>query len=267
MIAACSRAGALLMYAEELCFAPKYVRAKELADEGALGLGAPGPPGRAALRPARGLVLGSRARGRRRADGHGLPRHRVRALDLRQGRRPIGDRRAGHVRARRRAPRRRTTPSASIRFAGNRLGRGRDELGQAGRDGRPRRADRVGGDHLCRHPARLVAHDLQRARIRLRRREGAADERLDVHDVRGDLELRVPAGDAALRRLRALGQPSPSRRVPTAGRCSRSSTRMYMAAGGAGRVSLPLEISPEIAARPPYLCWKEPAAGRVVGSD
>jgi myo-inositol 2-dehydrogenase / D-chiro-inositol 1-dehydrogenase len=25
------------MYAEELCFAPKYVRAKELADEGALG--------------------------------------------------------------------------------------------------------------------------------------------------------------------------------------------------------------------------------------
>jgi GFO/IDH/MocA C-terminal domain len=26
-----------LMYAEELCFAPKYVRAKELADEGALG--------------------------------------------------------------------------------------------------------------------------------------------------------------------------------------------------------------------------------------
>ena len=42
---------------------------------------------------------------------------------------------------------------------------------------------------------------------------------------------------------------------------------MYMAAGGAGRVSLPLEISPEVAARPPYLCWKEPAAGRVVGSD
>ena len=37
MIAACSRAGVLLMYAEELCFAPKYVRAKELADEGALG--------------------------------------------------------------------------------------------------------------------------------------------------------------------------------------------------------------------------------------
>ena len=37
MIAACQAAGVLLMYAEELCFAPKYVRAKELADEGALG--------------------------------------------------------------------------------------------------------------------------------------------------------------------------------------------------------------------------------------
>jgi myo-inositol 2-dehydrogenase / D-chiro-inositol 1-dehydrogenase len=37
MIAACRHAGVKLMYAEELCFAPKYVRAKELADEGALG--------------------------------------------------------------------------------------------------------------------------------------------------------------------------------------------------------------------------------------
>src|SRR5215472_14080443 len=37
MISACADAGVKLMYAEELCFAPKYVRAKELADEGALG--------------------------------------------------------------------------------------------------------------------------------------------------------------------------------------------------------------------------------------
>ena len=37
MIEACRRAGVKLMYAEELCFAHKYVRAKELADEGALG--------------------------------------------------------------------------------------------------------------------------------------------------------------------------------------------------------------------------------------
>jgi len=37
MIAACKDAGVLLMYAEELCFAPKYVRAKTLCDEGGLG--------------------------------------------------------------------------------------------------------------------------------------------------------------------------------------------------------------------------------------
>ena len=37
MIEACHKAGVLLMYAEELCFAPKYVRARQLAEEGALG--------------------------------------------------------------------------------------------------------------------------------------------------------------------------------------------------------------------------------------
>ncbi len=37
MIAACREAGVKLMYAEELCFTPKYVRAKQLVDAGALG--------------------------------------------------------------------------------------------------------------------------------------------------------------------------------------------------------------------------------------
>ena len=37
MIGACRSAGVKLMYAEELCFTPKYVRAKELVDDGALG--------------------------------------------------------------------------------------------------------------------------------------------------------------------------------------------------------------------------------------
>ncbi len=37
MIAACRNAGVKLMYAEELCFAPKYVRLKQLLDENALG--------------------------------------------------------------------------------------------------------------------------------------------------------------------------------------------------------------------------------------
>src|SRR6266487_3761643 len=37
MIDACKKAGVLLLYAEELFFAPKYVKAKQLADEGAFG--------------------------------------------------------------------------------------------------------------------------------------------------------------------------------------------------------------------------------------
>lgn len=37
MIDTCHQAGVLLMYAEELLFAPKYVRAKTLIDEGAIG--------------------------------------------------------------------------------------------------------------------------------------------------------------------------------------------------------------------------------------
>src|SRR5439155_17380696 len=37
MIDACRKANVKLMYAEELCFTPKYVRLKQLVDEGALG--------------------------------------------------------------------------------------------------------------------------------------------------------------------------------------------------------------------------------------
>jgi predicted dehydrogenase len=37
MIDACKNAGVLLLYAEELFFAPKYLKAKQMADEGAFG--------------------------------------------------------------------------------------------------------------------------------------------------------------------------------------------------------------------------------------
>lgn len=37
MLDACAKAGVLLLYAEELFFAPKYVKAKQMADEGAFG--------------------------------------------------------------------------------------------------------------------------------------------------------------------------------------------------------------------------------------
>ena len=37
MIAACKKAGVKLMYAEELCFAPKYERVRQMVNEGAVG--------------------------------------------------------------------------------------------------------------------------------------------------------------------------------------------------------------------------------------
>ena len=37
MIDACREQGVLLLYAEELFFAPKYVKAKQMADQGAFG--------------------------------------------------------------------------------------------------------------------------------------------------------------------------------------------------------------------------------------
>ncbi len=58
MIAACRRARVKLMYAEELCFAPKYVRLKQLLDSGALGQPALHQAVREARRPARGPFLG-----------------------------------------------------------------------------------------------------------------------------------------------------------------------------------------------------------------
>ena len=87
MIAACRQAGVKLMYAEELCFTPKYVRLKQLLDDGALGRPDAGQAVREARRPARRAFLGRRALRRRRDDGHGLPRHRVLPLDAGDNRR------------------------------------------------------------------------------------------------------------------------------------------------------------------------------------
>ena len=83
MIAACRKAGVKLMYAEELCFAPKYVRLKQLLDERRAGPAHPGQAVREARRPARRALLGRGALRRRRHHGHGLPRHRVLPLDAR----------------------------------------------------------------------------------------------------------------------------------------------------------------------------------------
>ena len=77
MIDTCRQQGVLLMYAEELFFTPKYVKAKRDGRRGRVRQGLPGQAEREALRPARRLVLGRRAVRRRRVHGHGLPRHRL----------------------------------------------------------------------------------------------------------------------------------------------------------------------------------------------
>ena len=81
MIQACSKAGVKLMYAEELCFAPKYVRLKKLLDDGALGTPTLDQAVRKARRPPLATFLGCGSLGRRSDDRYGLSRHRVLSLD------------------------------------------------------------------------------------------------------------------------------------------------------------------------------------------
>ena len=84
MIAACQRAGVILGYAEELCFAPKYVRLKQLIAEGALGKVHLGQAIREARRPPCGLVFRHQSKRRRSDVRHGLPRDRVLPLAARR---------------------------------------------------------------------------------------------------------------------------------------------------------------------------------------
>jgi predicted dehydrogenase len=113
MIAAAREAGVKLMYAEELCFAPKYVRLKQLLDSGALGVPTPAQAVREARRPARGAFLGRRTFRRRRHHGHGLPRHRVLPLAPRPPAHQVGLCADGHARPRGQDPRRGQRPCSS----------------------------------------------------------------------------------------------------------------------------------------------------------
>ena len=73
MIETCKKAGVLLMYAEELLFAPKYVRVKKLIEEGAIGEPFLAKAIGGTSRSAHALVLGCEPLRRRCYVGHGLP--------------------------------------------------------------------------------------------------------------------------------------------------------------------------------------------------
>src|SRR5213076_2787471 len=76
MIDACREAGVLLLYAEELFFAPKYVKAKQLADEGAFGRVHLVKQGEKHSGPLRVVLGRGPVRGRRR-HGPGVSRDRL----------------------------------------------------------------------------------------------------------------------------------------------------------------------------------------------
>ena len=154
MIDACAqRRRACCMYAEELCFAPKYVRAKQLVDEGALGRVYLVKQGEKHAGPHADWFWDvERSGGGVLMDMgcHGIAFCRW-VLGKPAGRR-ASTRQHGHLRPRRQDAGRGPRRSAIIEFEGGAIGRGREQLGQARRHGRPRRDLRLEGPDL-RRPA------------------------------------------------------------------------------------------------------------------
>ena len=206
------------MYAEELCFAPKYVRLKQLVDEGALGNG---PPGQAVARsttartrPGSGTSTAPAA-----ACSMDMGCHADRVLPL--DARPAGDRG-------------RCTAQMGTYVHGDKT-RGDDDAilhrssSKAARSGWPRRAGpspaawttapRSTAPRAWPTPTCCAATSLdhlQRRRLRLRRREGRTTAGWTFTIFEEMLELRLPAGDGALRRAasRGRGPPRDRRRRP-----------------------------------------------------
>ena len=201
------------MYAEELCFAPKYVRLKQLARRRGAGRADAGQAVGEARRPARRRILGRQPLRRRRHDGHGLPRHRVLPLDARQAGQP-----------RRRSSRVYAQMSTHVHGDKTRRRRQRDRSSSSSRTAPspwPRRAGRSSAAWTTaprstapRASPTPTCCTATRSRPTAPGGYGYAVEKagstegLELHDLRGGLELRLPAGDGALRRLRAERQGS-----------------------------------------------------------
>ncbi len=99
MLAACRKANVKLMYAEELCFAPKYVRLKKLLDSGALGHATLVKQSEKHDGPHADHFWDVERERRRRDHGHGLPRDRVLPLDARPAEDQVRVCADGHARA------------------------------------------------------------------------------------------------------------------------------------------------------------------------
>ena len=217
MIAACERAGVMLGYAEELCFAPKYVRLKQLIDEGALGKvhlvkqsekhdgphaswfydtrrsggGVTFDMGCHAIEFFRWL-LGDASHG---------GKARITSVYAQMGTYVHGDKTDGDDEA-----------ILLLTFEGGAVGLAEESWTKPG--GMDDRAEVFGSEGQA-YADVLYGNALRAllaARLRLRRREGRGHGGLVVPDLRGDLELRLPSGDGALRRLRPRRDRRPRER-------------------------------------------------------
>jgi myo-inositol 2-dehydrogenase / D-chiro-inositol 1-dehydrogenase len=265
MIAACSKAGTLLMYAEELCFAPKYVRAKELADEGALGSVHLVRQGEQHFGPHSGWFWDPE-----RAGGGVLMDMGCHGIEFARwvyGKAPAESATAELGTFVHGA---RTTAEdhavGVIRFSGNRLGVIETSWAKPG--GMDDRAELIGSEgvtyvDILRGSSLMTysEHGYGYAVEKAPRTSGWTFTMFEeIWNYGFPQEMRHFV-DCVLSGAEPMETGADGRAV------LEIIYAMYMAAGGAGRVSLPLEITPEVAARPPYLCWREPAAGRVVGAD
>ena len=167
MIAACKEAGVHLLYAEELLFAPKYVRAKKLVDEGALGKpflvkqseehDGPHMPWFWDVERSGGGVLLDMGCHSIEFGRWVLGKPPVKSVYAQMGTYVHGDKTRGEDHS-----------LVIIEFEGGGRGAGREQLGQAGRRRRPLRDLRQRGLHAGRPAARVGPADLQPEGLRLR---------------------------------------------------------------------------------------------------
>jgi predicted dehydrogenase len=197
-----------LFYAEELFFTPKYLKAKEMADQGAFG--------RVHLVKQSEMHFGPHADWfwdvERSGGGvfmdmgcHGLAfchwflgRPKPLAITAHMGTYVHGDRTRGEDHS-----------FAIVEFEGGAIGHVEDSWARRG--GMDDRIE-VYGDQGVTYANLHMGNALptySEGRLRLRRGEGADHLGLDLPGVRGAVELRLPAGDGALRALcpAALEEP------------------------------------------------------------
>ena len=190
------------MYAEELFFTPKYVKAKEMADQGAFGdvylvkqsekhFGPHGDWFWDVEQSGGGVLMDMGCHGIAFCNWF-LGRPRLERVTAQSGTYVHRDKTRGDDNC-----------IVILEFAGGKVGLVEDSWARTG--GMDDRIE-VFGSKGCTYGNLHMGNALptfSEVGLRLRRREGTDDDRLDVSGLRGALELRLPAGDGALRALRA----------------------------------------------------------------